>query len=87
MYKEGWCKLSTSLISTTETEAKEKLLQAFQVLIPACRAEWKQNTKLKDTLKLWRKQWENEIDKDSQDDTGYLETLVNSAETIEQKLG
>jgi predicted S18 family serine protease len=87
MYKEGWCKLSTSLISTTETEAKEKLLQAFQVLIPACRAEWKQNTKLKDTLKLWRKQWQNEIDKDSQDDTGYLETLVNSAETIEQKLG
>ena len=85
MYQEGWCKLSTTLITTTETETKEKLLQAFQILLPACWAEWKQETKLKNALKLWREQWQSEIDRDSQDDTGYLETLVKLADTIELK--
>ncbi|CAB3992264.1 Nucleotide exchange factor SIL1 [Paramuricea clavata] len=85
MYQEGWCKLSTTLITTTDTETKEKLLQAFQILLPACRAEWKQDTKLKVALKLWREQWRSEIDRDNQDDTGYLETLVKLADTVEQK--
>ena len=85
MYQEGWCKLSTTLITTTDTETKEKLLQAFQILLPACLAEWKQDTKLKVALKLWREQWRSEIDRDNQDDTGYLETLVKLADTVEQK--
>ncbi len=41
--------------------------------------------KLKNALKLWREQWQSEIDRDSQDDTGYLETLVKLADTIELK--
>lgn len=87
MYQDGWCKLSTSLITTTETETKEKLLQAFQILLPACRAEWKQDTKLRNALKLWREEWQREINGDNQDDTGYLETLVKLTETIELKCG
>lgn len=87
MYHEGWCELSTSLITTTETETKEKLLQAFQILLPACRAAWKQNTKLRSALKLWREKWQREINRDNQDDTGYLETLVKLTETIELKCG
>ena len=43
--------------------------------------------KLKNALKLWREQWQSEIDRDSQDDTGYLETLVKLADTIELKCG
>ena len=85
MYQEGWCKLSTTLITTTDTETKEKLLQAFQILLPACRAEWKQDTKLNDALKLWREQWRSGIDRDNQDDTGYLETLLKLADAVEQK--
>ena len=87
MYEEGWCKLSTSLIRTTENDTKEKLLQAFQILIPACRTRWKQDTKLKETLKLWREEWQSDIDRDSEDDTGYLETLMNLADEIQQKCG
>ena len=85
MYDEDWCKLSTTLVTTTKTETKEKLLQAFQILMPACQAEWKQDTKLKDALKQWKDQWQSEIDRDNLDDTGYLETLVELADTIELK--
>ena len=53
--------------------------------MPACQAEWKQDTKLKDALKQWKDQWQSEIDRDNLDDTGYLETLVELADTIELK--
>lgn len=86
MYEEGWCNLSTSLLTTTKTETKEKLLQAFQILLPACHTEWKRDSKLKDALRQWKDQWKGKIGRDNhEDDTGYLETLVELADAIEQK--
>ena len=84
MYQGGWCQFSVTLITSNDNETKEKLLQAVQILLPACRAEWKKDAKFKDALKLWRVQWQSEIDRDNEDDTGYLETLVKLVDSIEQ---
>lgn len=85
MYEEGWCELSTTLITAGDNETKEKLLQAFQILLPACRGVWRRDTRLRDALKLWREQWKSEIARDNQDDTGYLETLVKLVDSTEEK--
>ncbi|XP_046850354.1 nucleotide exchange factor SIL1-like isoform X2 [Xenia sp. Carnegie-2017] len=88
LYDDGWCELSSMLItSIDDTEGKEKLLQAFHVLLPACREEYKRLSRFKEALELWRQEWRREMTMDEEDDTGYLESLVRLVNRIFEECG
>ena len=79
--REGWCDLAASLSTTTENDTREKLLQAVQVVLPACRKTFRKNN-LDKSLKAWKKEWQEEINGDNQDDTAYLESLVKLVDSL-----
>ena len=82
IYDEGLCDLVTTLESSTENDSKEKILQALQVLLPACRSNFKKNN-LGESLKKWHQEWQEEMGKDN---TGYLGSLVELVGGVIEKL-
>ncbi|XP_051870274.1 nucleotide exchange factor SIL1 [Pristis pectinata] len=89
MLEQGWCVLVPKLLTSAEHDTREKVLKTMNLMMAACRDEYQALQDLTASLIMLRSEYENLAAEEQRegDQDGYFLGLLNSVNSIIQKLG